>query len=123
MKWFFALNEAAPFFGAYADMIKVAVHTAQRFTRLEPHFLFDGAPNELTAWLERRGVTVIFRRSAFSEAFQQMTAATGKSFYQQMGPGILLRTEIPRLCVERGWDDDVVLYTDCDVFFTGEVVD
>lgn len=59
MKWFFALNEQGNQFESYARMVKVVVYTAQKFTSLEPYFLYDGEPNFLREWLEKRNVGII----------------------------------------------------------------
>lgn len=129
MKWFFALHEGAPHFGAYADMVKVAVMTAQRWApELEPCLLYDGAPNAFTAWLEARGVAVLTVRSRLYGALVELAERTGNGAVMDFGPGVFLRMEIPKLCAERGWatsgqegaSGGAVLYTDCDVMFTGD---
>lgn len=122
MKWFFALNQASGNFEHIADMVKVAVHSAQKHTSLEPYFLFDGVENELTHWLRARGVTVIFRRSWLYEELSQLAAQTNKPHILEIGSGAFLRTEIPSLSQEMGFADETVLYTDCDVLFFAEVV-
>jgi hypothetical protein len=123
MKWFFALNALTEHLTAYADMVKVAVVTARRHTTLEPVFLYDGPPNELTAWLQGRGVEIVERRTRLYEALAALAAEKRDPFILQCGAGAFLRLEIPSLCVERGWPDRDVFYTDCDVMFTGPVVD
>jgi hypothetical protein len=120
MKWFLALNDGAPHFAAYADMVKVAVRSARRHTRLEPVLLFDGAPNALTAWCEAAGATVLPARWRLLDDYRRVAQATGRRQLWDYAAGIFLRTELPRLCAERGWDDEAVLYTDCDVMFTGD---
>jgi hypothetical protein len=120
MKWFFAFNEDSPIFSEYADMIKVAVHTALRHTRLEPHFLYDGKPCALTAWLGERGVAVIHRRWRLLDEFNRVASESGNTQLLGYAGGIFLRTDIPRICAEQGWTDEQVLYTDCDVMFTGD---
>jgi len=120
MKWFFAFNQESPNFPEYADMIKVAVHTARRHTRLEPCFLYDGRPDELTAWLAGRGVTVIHRRWRLLDEFNRVASESGHPQLLGYAGGIFLRIDIPRICAEQGWTDEQVLYTDCDVMFTGD---
>ncbi len=120
MKWFFALNEEAPHYAAYSDMIKVAVHTAWRCTRLEPYFLYDGSPCALTAWLAAHGVTVVPRRWRLMDEFRRVAVETQNTAFISFAGGAFLRTEVPAYCREQGWADEQVLYTDCDIMFTGD---
>lgn len=110
MKWYFASNNQSP---DYTYLIKAAVESALKNTTLEPYFIYDGTPDALTKWLERKGVQVIFHRVSF---YDQL-----KAFYppeQLKTPsGAFLRCDIPLLETE----DDLVLYTDCDVLFPTEV--
>lgn len=122
MRWFFALNEASRDFSGYADMVKVAVHTAQAHTSLLPHCLYDGGENDLTRWLRARGVTIIPCRSQFYPALERMAALRNDPYYVTCGAGAFLRLEVPRVAREQGYSDDLVLYTDCDVMFAREVV-
>jgi hypothetical protein len=120
MKWFFALNEKSPAFGDYSGMIRAAVHSARTRTRLSPCFLFDGEPCALTAWLEANGVTVLRRRWRLLDEFNRVAGESGRTQLLGFAGGIFLRMEIPRLCEEMGWGDEQVLYTDCDILFTGD---
>jgi lipopolysaccharide biosynthesis glycosyltransferase len=124
VQWFFALADGAPSFREYGDMVKVAVHTAQERTRLEPHFLYDGAQNELTQWLEKRGARVIACQSSFADKIAEIdcyATETSNHHIRRALQGILLRVELPRLSREMKLDDRI-LYTDCDVFFRDDVV-
>lgn len=123
MKWFFALNEASGNFAHFADMIKVAVYSATKHTRLVPHFLYDGQENELTAWLREKQVEVIFRRSFLYPHIEAAARKLEKPHILSIAPGAFLRTEIPALAAERGWLDECVLYTDCDIMFRDDVVE
>ena len=49
-------------------MLMVAVHTAQKFTSLVPHLLYDGGENDFTTWLRKRDVRIIPHRSFFRDA-------------------------------------------------------
>lgn len=121
IKWFFALNDAGGNFANYAVMSKVAVLSARRHTQLEPHFLFDGAPCELTQWMERQGVRVIPHRTSVYDRLDQHARETGKKNTLTTGAGAFLRLDIPDVCAQNGIDDRYVLYTDCDVLFRREV--
>jgi hypothetical protein len=72
MKWFFALNELCPTFLHYADMVKVAVHTAFKHTTLVPHFLYDGADDALTGLLRKRTVPIIRCRMSLFDRLQEL---------------------------------------------------
>ena len=123
MKLFFGLNEEGSEFANYAKMLQVAVYTAQKFTSLEPHVLYDGAENWLTEWLKRKNVRVINCRSFLYPQLEQIAVRKNDRNYLGIGAGAFLRTEIPRLSIELGITDKFVLYTDLDVMFLGEVVD
>lgn len=114
MKWFFGFNEETEWFDNYFRYIKCAVNSALQNTTLEPNFLYDGNPNELTKWLEDRGVTIWKVRSRFYDVFQKRAA---QGLNAKVASGAYLRAEIPDLVV----DDEFVLYTDCDVMFLGDV--
>ena len=122
MKWFFALNEASGNFAHFADMAKVAVHSAQQYTNLEPYFIYDGQENELTQWMRERGVQIIFRRSWLYPALSCLADAKQRENIRIIGAGTFMRLEIPAIAQEMGFGDEVVLYTDCDVMFLSDVV-
>lgn len=110
MKWYFASNSDSKL---YEPLIKAAVESALKNTTLEPHFLYDGKPDELTEWLENRGVKVIYHRVSFYDVLKK--AYSKNDLY--IPAGAYLRCEIPT--IEN--DDMVVLYTDCDVLFLKDV--
>ena len=98
----------------------MAVHTARLHTRLDPVFLFDGRPCSLTRWLAARGVAVLHRRWRLLDEFNRVAVESGNRDLLGFAGGIFLRTDIPRICAEEGCADEEVLYTDCDVMFTGD---
>lgn len=116
MKWYFAISEASLGFQSHdwPGLIKVAVATAQAHTQLAPHMIYDGQPNALTRWLERRGVVVIPHGAPFIGCFEALakTREHGREWLA-MAAGAFLRIEISQ--IER--DEQFVLYTDCDVMF------
>ena len=82
MQWFLALNESCPAFKQYAQMARVAIHTALAHTSLQPHCIYDGEDNEFTAWLQRRKVRIIRWQSflcedlaALGERLQNLTSS------------------------------------------------
>jgi hypothetical protein len=123
IKWFFALNQASPSFDHYAEMARVAVHSAQKHTSLVPHFIYDGEENALTDFLRDRGVSIIRCRTFLYDQLGDLAEKTGRPEILWIGAGTFLRTELPRLAAESGITDRHVLYTDCDVMFLAEVCD
>jgi len=98
--------------------VKVAVYSAYQHTLLDPYFLYDGQPDSLSDWLESHNVTVIPLKSRlYNKIFATSQAAQNPSILS-IGSGAFMRLEIPWLMQARGWSDQVVLYTDCDVMFT-----
>ncbi len=116
MKWYFAISESSLSLQSHdwPGLIKVAVASAQAHTQLAPHLLYDGQPNELTRWLERRGVTIIYHKVPFLDAFEAAarTREHGREWLSMVA-GAFLRIEIPQIEHEQ----EIVLYTDCDVMF------
>jgi hypothetical protein len=125
MKWFFALNHGGggEEFERYSDLVKVAVHSAQRFTKLAPHCLFDGPDCELTGWLARRGVVILRRRTFLYDRLRDIARQRNDPRALTIGAGAFLRAELPVLAAQAGIADQFVLYTDVDVIFLNEGVD
>ena len=121
MQWFFALTEDSTAFRQYSEMIRVAVHTAEKFTTLEPHCIYDGGENELTEWLLKRGVTIVRHRSFVREQLEELGRQKGNPHLAAALSGAFSRVELPELLTRLGGADRV-LYTDCDVIFLGEIV-
>lgn len=113
MKWFFGFNEETEWFDNYFRYIKCAVNSAKANTSLDPHFLYDGKPNILTEYLEHKNVKVHYIRSRFYNFFHSLEQ---KGLNAKVASGAYLRAEIPEIAT-----DQFVLYTDCDVMFTGDV--
>jgi hypothetical protein len=118
MRWFLGLNHDAPHYAAYARMVQAAVLSRPPEAGLEPHLLFDGPECELTRWFRDRGGEVIFRESYLKPQLIAASANPQTSYAAAHGNGVYLRADIPDVLRERGWSDDMVLYTDNDVLFT-----
>ena len=110
MKWYFACSKGSDDF---YPLLKAAVNSAIANTTLEPNFIYDGEPDELTEWLENKGVNVIFHRVSFFEEIEKIF--TSENRYIPLGA--YLRCDIP--VIEQ--DDEYVLYTDCDVLFLKDI--
>jgi hypothetical protein len=121
MHWFFALTEDSTCFQPYAEMIMVAVHTARKFTSLEPNCIYDGGENPFTEWLDQHNVRIIRHRSFLREALTELGRKKGNPHLAAAISGAFSRVELPDLVTNLG-NPSRVLYTDCDVIFTGEVV-
>ncbi len=118
MQWYFALTEDSTAFRQYAEMVMVAVHTAQQHTSLEPHCIYDGNENEFTAWLKKRGVQIIQHRSFVRDALEELGRQKQNPHLAAALSGAFSRIELPEIATNGG---DRVLYTDCDVMFLDEV--
>jgi lipopolysaccharide biosynthesis glycosyltransferase len=113
MEWFFAFNQEATAW--YKDMLKVAVISARENTKLIPICIYDGAPGDVTLWMERNGVQVVpqcvpFKDELFSP---EVLSANAESFYDpHHASGAFLRLIAADIAT-----NDQFLYTDCDVMF------
>ena len=121
MQWFFALTEDSTAFRQYAEMVMVAVHTAKKFTALEPHCIYDGRENEFTAWLTKHEVQIIRHRSFVREQLEDLGRRKGNPHLAAALSGAFSRVELPELVKDKAGAERL-LYTDCDVIFLGEVV-
>lgn len=114
MKWYFALNEGSLLVqrGLWQSLITAAVKSARRHTILQPHFIFDGPAEEpFLLQLQSLGVAIHRHRVTFHDALASHQSPN--TAYARMAAGAFLRTELPLVETE----DEVVLYTDCDVIF------
>jgi len=121
MWWFCALTEDSTAFREYAEMVKVAVYTAQKYTSLAPHLIYEGDENEFTRWLAKHGVRVVRHRSRFREGLAELGRKKGNPHFEAALSGAFSRVELPEIVARLGGPERV-LYTDCDVMFTNEVV-
>lgn len=117
MQWYFALTEDSTAFRQYAEMIMVAVHTAQKATSLEPRCLYDGGENDFTAWLRKHDVRIIQHRSFVRDALEELGRQKGNPHLAAALSGAFSRIELPEIATS-----ERILYTDCDVMFLGDVV-
>lgn len=116
-KWYFSLSEASldRRDHGWRSLARVAVTSALKNTSLRPYMLYDGQDSEFTGELRAMGVIVILHRVSFYEQLVEAARARGPD-YLGIALGAFPRVEIP--WVEK--EDDVVLYTDCDVVFVGD---
>jgi len=112
MKWFLGFADNGN--DEYRAMVKVAVHTAQNMTSLEPYLLYDGQQNDFTAWLEKRGVHIVPFQSSLIKTLRERGADANQV---AIGRGALLRIHIPEILQREGIVDENIIYSDCDVLF------
>lgn len=122
MKWFLALNESSLAFDLYCGLAKVAIHSALVSTSLRPHFVYDGKDNAFTEWLEKHDVPILKHESFLKDELIALSARRDNPTLAAIARGASLRVELPRIAKTYGMTDRLVLYTDCDVFFRGDVV-
>ena len=118
-KWFFAYN------GSYSDVydlhIRVMVRSAMANTSLDPHFLYAGPPdNSILPFLEGQGVKII-RHSPSILPDLERTKAKFPHYPLHIATGAFMRIDVPAICRDLGYDDEAVLYTDCDVMFVRDI--
>lgn len=118
MRWIFCTTEKSiENETGFNDLIKVAVITAQKYTKLQPTMIYYGESFDLPLikWLQDRGVTIL---KAFPEiGFELLTLEESAARFDR-GVGSLLKLEIHRVLNDEHLPEDYVLYTDCDVMFT-----
>ena len=116
-KWFFALNSDSNAIEEYQQYIKCAVNSALTNTTLEPHCLYDDIKGdvEIIKWLENKNINI-----------HRLSSRFVKEMENKMSPDVLaiakgtwLRLEIPELVKDK-YEDEYVLYTDCDILFLDE---
>ena len=122
MRWF-SLGRNLADVCDYADMVKVAVHIAVKQTLLAPHFLYEGADNALTDWLRKREIPIIRCRTRLFGRLREISQRKQDPQILAIGAGAFLRTELPRIALEMGMEDEYILYTDCDVMFMDQVTE
>lgn len=122
MRWFFALTEDSTAFRQYAEMVMVAVHTAQKHTALEPHCIYDGKDNDFTVWLRKRDVRIVPHRSFVRDALEELGRQKQNPHLAAALSGAFSRIELPEIARQMGGGSIRVLYTDCDVMFLRDVV-
>ncbi len=110
MKFYTCVTERS--LGAYVDHLRVAINSAREIAKLDPHILYDGAPEVLVAAIGHGHFTVHTCESALIPEIRSTPEREGWS--RMAAEGALLRLEIPR--IER--ESRYVLYADCDVVFT-----
>jgi hypothetical protein len=105
----------------------VAVLSALEHTTLTPVCIFTGPPNSLSAWLQSKGVRLIFHTPAWADrlvAVQQSRATTlghARTSPLYGSPGAMLATWVRLDIATLGFVDRYILYADVDVLFRRDV--
>lgn len=119
MKWYTATNEGSLDQDDFFELLAAAVLSARENTTLAPHLLYEGRLNHpRIEWLEEVGVTIVPHALSFRDQIEAFCEAEGLSREKaRHRSGAYLRSELPVVLQERGFNEEYVLYTDCDVLF------
>lgn len=113
MKLFFGTNEKTAE-TPLIKMLEVSVKSALKNTDFEVFVIFDGDKNKLNLPKE---VNIIEHRHRCYETFKNSSKCKDSEHCLTTASGAYLRTEIPFLIKNLGYDDEFCLYTDYDVIF------
>jgi len=124
MLHFFALSENKS--GThlnYTTHIKALVNSAKKNTTLKSIFIYDGKPNELTTWLRKNNVTVVYHKSSIADILidNENNPNISKGYKSHIALGTFLRLDIPLIIEKLKLDDGIVIYTDCDIIFNKDI--
>ncbi len=116
MRWYLAANQRAA--ELYKDHITVAIKSCFLNTSLEPRFVYSGADRNIARFVEDLGAEIVYHDVPFLDKLNsKKRIETRPHFKIEIASGAYLRSSVP-LIEDR---DDVVLYTDVDVMFLGDV--
>lgn len=105
----------------YVNHIKAMINSIKKNAKsVKSYFIYDGEPDELTAWLEANKVKVIYHESSIKELLKNFAA---DGYDAKTACGAFLRLEVPAICKKLKLEQDYFnsfLYTDCDVLFLKE---
>ena len=106
MKHFFALyKDPVGQYLNYVDHIKAMINSAVKNTSLQSYFIYDGEADDLTEWLEAKGVTIVYHTSSLADLIQ---SCKSDAFNKHTAMGAYLRLDIPLLLKKLSITDDVV---------------
>jgi hypothetical protein len=118
-KWFFAYNGSHS--STYDTHIELMVRSAAANTSLDPHMIYFGpSENPLLPLVESYDVKVLHHAPSILADLHRIKAKF-PDYPFQTATGAFLRIDLPLICEERGYSDEFVLYTDCDVVFQHDV--
>lgn len=118
LKWYFCFNQESTAW--FSNMIKVAVTSAKANTSLVPNCIYDGEQTPLVTWLREQGVTIHNSRVPFhSRLFDaEIVQRNQNSTYKpESAKGYYLPIQIANI----EFEDEYVLFTDCDVMFLNDI--
>jgi len=96
------------------EFVKVAVESCILNTNLEPVIVYDGEQNELTEWLNKKGVKIINYESPFIKFFQD---SQWTCYEKEVMRGVFMRLALPELVKKLGLEENHLLYADYDIIF------
>jgi hypothetical protein len=86
-------------------------------------FCTKGQISALTDWLRKREIPIIRCRTRLFGRLREISQRKQDPQIPAIGAGAFLRTELPRIALEMGMEDEYILYTDCDVMFMDQMTE
>lgn len=121
MKWFMAANQESLQNDGFLRLLRLALHTAQQNTSLEPYLIYDGEECAELEALKGQGITALRTSLTIEPELRAwMTENYPGDIHLITRRGAFLRMELGKVIQENGLKDEYVLYTDCDVMFMQE---
>lgn len=120
MKVFFSTNQASLHNIEFGRLLRVAVGSCRRNTTMDPFLLIDGKPDLSPPWLERLECSVLYCESTLTDIVYEWVSEHVDADRAMVRTGAFTRYEIPRVLRECGYEDEFIVYCDCDVFFAGD---
>jgi hypothetical protein len=125
-KWVFVATSTG-LHEQYDDLVRVAVFSALRRTRLIPVCIWIGPPSELSAWLEARGVRVLMHheptwQARIDQVIRSQDAGTSTTVPLHGDANQMVATFARIDIAVLGFADPFVLYADVDVLFQRDVL-
>ncbi len=118
MKWFMAANEDSLKNQQFIRLLRLALFTAKKNTKLDPFLIYEGKPCDEVSILSSEGIKILSTTLSISDELEAWMSDNypGRQ-HLTTRRGAFLRTEMPRVLKEHEITDEFVLYTDCDVMF------
>jgi hypothetical protein len=97
------------------------VRSAAANTSLDPHLVYFGPPdNPILSLVESHGVKVVHHTPTILGYLKRIKAKF-PDYPLETASGAFLRIDLPLICTELNYNDQFILYTDCDVVFLRDI--
>ncbi|MEM7147292.1 MAG: glycosyltransferase [Verrucomicrobiota bacterium] len=106
---------------SWPDQVRVSALSLQREGGLEVKIFYRGKDKDLLNWFDKHGIEVIdiqqpsATMSSLLDEITKIAKSSDRSSQIDNYQGCMMRYFIPHIAREQGWDDEFVLYADCDV--------